>query len=724
MGMFNSISTWLRNKASAVSGVVMGQFSPGSPVYTPDDYEAMAKEGYQKSVYVFRSVNLVAQSCAGIPMMLYRVKGGSRSGKSINAQLGRRKGVQRAAEIKRLVKAGEIEELTEHPLLTLLKRPNPRQGGGQFTQSVMAYRMTAGNTYIEKMAPDTGNNKGVPKELYALRPDRVNVLAGTASDPVRGYRYQAGGLIETLAPENVLHWKTFNPLDDVYGMPPLVAAARSVDQNNVAKDHNVALLQNGARPSGFLSHEGNLGDQQQKNLLTQLRDGLIGSRNAGKMLVLEKGMTWQETGMNLKDMDWIEGQKLSADEIVTVFGVSMVLLRPTDAAFANMSVAWRVFYEATILPLMDEYVDELNRWLVPSFAGKGGDLILAYDIDGIEALRENQDAVYTRTTSAFSVGILSLNDARNAIGWEDDGEYGHLYGWQIEAYQRFGYIPDLKAAPKVEKAKPAMQQKAGALTADPEPLREPWYVAATKQIVKRFKAEQKAVLAAVAGSKDAVTAIAKTLIAQDAEWLKTAEAVYLAVGESFADEMMSSLTKAAGRHQTKDSRTDAQVYADIRTQMQATLVIKLASIRDTTAKRLAAAIEAEAIADGETATAAALRAVDSTYAGFVGEGLEEGIASRAESIAADWVVNASGIGGNAGATATGLPLIDKWRSTGDHLVRKSHIAANGQERKHGKPFDVGGDQLLFPGDTSLGAKPKNTSGCRCYVEMSLDDEAL
>lgn len=55
----------------------------------------------------------------------------------------------------------------------------------------------------------------------------------------------------------------------------------------------------------------------------------------------------------------------------------------------------------------------------------------------------------------------------------------------------------------------------------------------------------------------------------------------------------------------------------------------------------------------------------------------------------------------------------QWNNVGDNKVRGLHIIANGQTRKLGQPFEVGGELLRFPGDSSLGATPKNTANCRC-----------
>jgi hypothetical protein len=55
----------------------------------------------------------------------------------------------------------------------------------------------------------------------------------------------------------------------------------------------------------------------------------------------------------------------------------------------------------------------------------------------------------------------------------------------------------------------------------------------------------------------------------------------------------------------------------------------------------------------------------------------------------------------------------RWQTVGDNKVRGAHVTANGQTRLLHQPFDVGGEQLRYPGDSGLGATPKNTANCRC-----------
>lgn len=61
----------------------------------------------------------------------------------------------------------------------------------------------------------------------------------------------------------------------------------------------------------------------------------------------------------------------------------------------------------------------------------------------------------------------------------------------------------------------------------------------------------------------------------------------------------------------------------------------------------------------------------------------------------------------------GVILNKRWIASGDHRTRHAHAEADGQIVMNDMPFQVGGEHLMFPGDTSMGASGWNIYNCRC-----------
>jgi uncharacterized protein with gpF-like domain len=57
----------------------------------------------------------------------------------------------------------------------------------------------------------------------------------------------------------------------------------------------------------------------------------------------------------------------------------------------------------------------------------------------------------------------------------------------------------------------------------------------------------------------------------------------------------------------------------------------------------------------------------------------------------------------------------KWVSVHDSRTRHAHLAADGQTVDQGDSYNVGGEQLEFPGDPN--GRPENTINCRCFSEV-------
>jgi len=376
-------------KQTSTARAILLQTTPGVPVATPRSYEQFAREGYGNSAIVYACVNEIAKAIGGLQWIVQQRRG------------------------------GKWRELDAHPLLTLLDKPNPRQGRGRFFENVAGSLMISGNAYIERVGPGTGNGRiaRAPRELYAVRPDRMTVVPGDQTNLIDRYEYRAGGAIVPIPEPLVLHVKLFAPIDDWYGLSPLQVLAKSVDTDNIAIAWNYSLIKQGARPSGGMVVQKNLNDQQYARLQAQI-DDQIGDAFAGRPMLLEGGVEWKEMSLSPKDMDWLNSRRMTKQDIAMAYGVMGELIGLKEATYENRREARRAFYTETVLPIADFLRDDLRNWLVPLY---GDRITLDYDRDAIEALQEDREKLWARVQKADH---LTVNEKRVATGYDErpDGD--------------------------------------------------------------------------------------------------------------------------------------------------------------------------------------------------------------------------------------------------------------------------------------------------------------
>ena len=159
--MFDRLKSLLRApeaKASRTARVIA--FDGGGRVrWTPRDYAALTREGFAKNAIVYRAVRLVAESVGALSFVLYE----------------------------------GAAELTAHPLLDLMARPNPRQDGPSFLESIAAYLLLAGNAYVEavSLAGDRAQAAAAASARAlraAARPHEGGARAGRLAASLRLYR--------------------------------------------------------------------------------------------------------------------------------------------------------------------------------------------------------------------------------------------------------------------------------------------------------------------------------------------------------------------------------------------------------------------------------------------------------------------------------------------------------------------------------------------------------
>ncbi len=403
----------IETKASAAAAVAV-HYKVGMAQWSPPDYRARIR-AFADNPIVFRASMMIAEA---------------------------------VAEIEPYVMIGEEEDTSPaNPVVRLLQRPNPESDRFAFIRSLVAYRKLHGNGFIELV---TGL-RDYPAEVWALRPDRMQIIPGPTGAPL-AYRYEAFGRRKDwpvdvqIGISDLLHMREFNPLDDIWGQGCLSPAARAVDLHNAALTFQKSLLDNGGAPSGALKYAPQvpagsavpaLTEAQREALKKSLDERVGGAKNAGKPLVLDGGLDWVQFGMTMVDMQAKETKDDAARMIALAFGVPPMLLGiPGDNTFSNYQEAAKAFFRQTVLPEARHVYGTLGRWIAVRSGLKNCKVMV--DDDKVYALADDLRSKWERLTMQ---GVpLTLNELREAMGYDalapDIGDEIYMDGFRAPLHPK------------------------------------------------------------------------------------------------------------------------------------------------------------------------------------------------------------------------------------------------------------------------------------------------
>jgi HK97 family phage portal protein len=378
MSFLTSLAAAFKGGAPARVPLARGFSSPWlfaeNSARAPFEYNAAVKRAYLDNPVAQRAVRLVAEGIGGAPL------------------------APTDAKLAALVQA--------------------TSAGQALLETLAAQLLLHGNAYVQVIKDAAGR----PVELYALRPERVAVIAGEDGWP-SAYAYRIGErsltipLLDEDASPNLIHIRHFHPADDHYGAGCLAVADQAVAVHNAATDWNRALLENAARPSGALVYEPGdntpLSADQFERLKTELTQAYSGMVNAGRPLLLEGGLRWQALSLSPAEMDFAGLKAAAARDIALAFGVpSMLLGLPGDATYANYREANRALWRLTLLPMAGKILSALHEGLSLWFP----DTALTVDLDRIPALAEDRERLWGQVNGA---DFLSPAEKRSLLGLPD-----------------------------------------------------------------------------------------------------------------------------------------------------------------------------------------------------------------------------------------------------------------------------------------------------------------
>ena len=734
--------------AAFVAGTDVEDEQRGAKLVTP----------YAQSAWVYVAVSVMASQISQIPFRISRV--GKSNAKKIRALRGTANPVHRQL-IRRslgetIVETGEVVDL--------FNQPHPSMPRALFWEMVVTWNCLRGEFFIVPL-----DNEDQPVDLAGFKP-RVQRLLTLPTElfwhqvvgyTLEGWRYTGSPLLTPLPsamllPSEVIHSRTPNPYLYWRGMSPLIVADTAAKTDFAGEQYVKGLWLNNADTGVIVTTDQQVQPDQREAIKAALRERKRKAGTADRPLFLWGGAKVEKPTLTSMDMQLLETRRFLRQEIGAIFKVPESLMGFTDDKASSLSGGGQAI-SAERMQFVEGPVGSLCHRLedaaAPIVATFGDDLVGWFDVDSLPIMQEARRARLDAGTKAFGIGV-AFNDLNAAydLGFP-------MYPWGNRSFLPFNLqevtkdglgagepLPsedpeqpaansDDQEADEAEKANPFSRLgklmaslRTAAPAAVPADSRKAdvvnlWkkHVTARKASVNLFRSKVSKVLIKYRGK---VLAKLDEVHLQDKKLsLKTGGGEITVRGlvdlifpaHQFGSDLfndlspaMQSLLNSAGNELMNE------VGHDDPWQYPPKGVLEFLAGRKVQVQKCGGTVRdqlnttlSEGVTEGETHQQLADR-VRACFNAMTN--------SEAKRIAMTEVNIGYNTARHQAMDDAGIEY-KAWLSSHGPNVRAGHAQAEDDYIDHpialGEPFEVDGEQLMFPGDDSLGASLGNIINCQC-----------
>lgn len=314
------------------------------------------------------------------------------------------------------------EVLPDHPVSSLLSKPNGWQSRTNYWLDAVSVFMRHGNFYAYKSSGVTGPIR----YLIPLHPDSVTV--GQGDDLLPTYRATYAGRGQQDVPIDKMHHVRGSARDFVVGDSPIYDCREAVALEIALEQFGAAFFGNGALPLMFFTPGEKFKDfattEARDKFFATLREALTGKR-AHSGFWLPKGLETKDVQVENEKTQFIEARKFQRTVIAGAFGVPPHFVGDLErATFNNVEQQDTDFVINVVMPVAQAFETAMERdLLTPADRAQG--VIIRFNLDAIQRadFKSRQEGLQVQRRN----GVINANEwreaeNRNPIDEADGGE--------------------------------------------------------------------------------------------------------------------------------------------------------------------------------------------------------------------------------------------------------------------------------------------------------------
>ena len=438
--------------------------TPGKPL--PHDRDLAELVGFFRH-WVFVCVRRNAESIAETKLRLYVTR---RTRQTANRMKTRAVAKHRQDELfsrpsltKALSAATDIEEVTEHPILELLRNVNGEENRFDLFEKRETFLQLVGNAYWYIVL----NRLNRPLELRTLPAHWVRAIPGK-DQLIQGYRYGPDYNHIDFDVEEVIRFTAPSPMNIIYGYPELAAVTEAVELHDDIWAFDKSLLKRGAVTSAVVLLDENASKEEVERAILDFNQRYAGPNRAGKVWGAKGIKDIKPVSIAPRDLNHSEGRRWIREVICGAFGVPLSMVTVESVNRANAEAGNHQYAKYTLVPRCRRAEEAYNQDFVPLW---GDDrLFMAFDnpVPDDKELRLKQ-----RQTMIATGGTINQQNEIDGLPPVEGGDVPLVPKnlWPLATALAAPASGGIGAAPPPP---PAKERKAGPEWADWDDLVEVW----------------------------------------------------------------------------------------------------------------------------------------------------------------------------------------------------------------------------------------------------------
>lgn len=382
--------------------------------------------------WVFACAELNAIAVAQTPLRLY-APGNTKIQRTRKVDAETKAAMLKRGSLQFSIKDTHVEhdivEVSDHPVLELLRTVNPFMNRFGFIEALSIYLDLTGEAYTLIVTSKETKKfpTSFPIELWVLPAQEMHIIP----DPeifIKGYKRvvpNSAKAPKVYDPEEIIYMRRFNPRDMWRGYGSVQAAAKSIFTDNAMKDYEASLMLNMGTPDLLVFVKG-IRDSNREEYTTQWKEEFgqrgAGGKASGVAFLDGEIVSVEKLGFDPRVMQLDRQKKSKLQEIAGAFHTPIPLLVPEGANKAIIEGARDVHALNMVSPRQRQIEEALNQDLVPKFPGaEDAGLFLAFD----SVVKEDKAHLLKEEDTKLRNYSWTINDVHHRRG-EEDVPYGDV----------------------------------------------------------------------------------------------------------------------------------------------------------------------------------------------------------------------------------------------------------------------------------------------------------